>query len=268
VEPAERPLEDGWLPDTPVGDTLLRQFVHNQGELNAAVARALGGRAATGGDAFLADAASPVPYFNQAVLARPLHGVDDGVLDEIEAFFAAGKSPATLLSIWPTPDLSARGWSLMGHPAFVARSPAPRSTPPRAGVEVRVASGADDLAVAEVVAIDGYPIPEAAGGPPGSILPASVLDTGMVVRLGLCDGEPAAVGNSYVGHGVVNLCLGATLPTARRRGVWEALVWARVGDAPDLPAVAFTSDYSRPGFLRMGFLPITRFTMWARFPTS
>jgi hypothetical protein len=32
---------------------------------------------------------------------------------------------------------------------------------------------------------------------------------------------------------------------------------------PDLPAVAFTSDYSRPGFLRMGFLPITVFTLWA-----
>lgn len=132
MTPAERPLEDGWLPDTPVGDTLLRQFVHNQGELNAAVARALGGRAGAGPDVFLADAASPVLYFNQAIPARPLRGAEDGVLDEVEAFFAAGKSPA----------------------------------------------------------------------------------------------------------------------------------------APDLPAVAFTSDYSRPGFLRMGFLPITRFTMWARFPSS
>ncbi|MGH9036237.1 MAG: hypothetical protein ACRD0O_10775, partial [Acidimicrobiia bacterium] len=160
------------------------------------------------------------------------------------------------------------GWSLVGHPAFVARGPAPTASPPRAGVEVRVAAGADDLAVAERVAIDGYPMPEAADGPPGSVLPARLLDTGLVVRLGLCDGEPAAIGNCYVGHGVVNLCLGATLPAARRRGVWEALVWARVNEAPKLPAVAFTSDDSRPGFLRMGFLPITRFTMWARFPTS
>ena len=68
----------------------------------------------------------------------------------------------------------------------------------------------------------------------------------------------------YVGQGVVNLCLAATLPAARRRGVWASLVWARVDDAPDLPAVAFTSDFSRPGFVRMGFLPITRFTLWAR----
>ena len=268
MEPAERPLENGWLPDTPVGDTLLRQFVHNQGELNAAVARALGGRAEAGRDVFLADAASPVPYFNQAILARPLQGADDPVLDEAESFFAGGRSPATLLSIWPTPDLSARGWSLMGHPAFVARGPAPQATTPRAGVEVQVAAGADDLAVAERIAIEGYPLPEAAGDPPGKILPVAVLGTGLVVRLGICDGEPVAVGNCYVGHGVVNLCLGATLPAARRRGVWEALVWGRVNDAPDLPAVAYTSDYSRPGFLRMGFLPITRFTLWARFPSS
>ena len=38
---------------------------------------------------------------------------------------------------------------------------------------------------------------------------------------------------------------------------------ARCADTPDLPAVTFTSDNSRPGFLRMGFLPITRFTLWA-----
>lgn len=62
----------------------------------------------------------------------------------------------------------------------------------------------------------------------------------------------------------MNLCLGATLPAARRRGVWEALVWARVGDAPDLPAVAYTSDDSRPDFLRMGSLPLARFTLWVR----
>ena len=35
-------------------------------------------------------------------------------------------------------------------------------------------------------------------------------------------------------------------------------MWARVGDAPSLPAVAYTSDYSRPGFERMGFVPTIR----------
>jgi hypothetical protein len=207
-----RPLEDGWLPDTPVDDTLLRQFVHNQAHLDAIVALALGGRVEATADVFLADAASPVPYFNQAILARPLRGADDGVLDEVESFFAAGKHPATLLSLWPTPDLSARGWALMGHPAFVARGAAPHDSAPRPGVEVRVADDAGTLAAAERVAIEGYPLEEAAGLSEPNVLPATLLGTGLRVRLGLCDGEPAAVGNVYTGHGVVNLCLGATLP--------------------------------------------------------
>jgi hypothetical protein len=64
----------------------------------------------------------------------------------------------------------------------------------------------------------------------------------------------------------VKLCLAATLADARRRGVWESLVWARIADAPDLPAVAYTSDDSRPGFARMGFLVVQRLTFWLRVP--
>jgi hypothetical protein len=46
--------------------------------------------------------------------------------------------------------------------------------------------------------------------------------------------------------------------------VWEALVWDRIDEAADLPAVAYTSDFSRPGFQRMGFVPVIRLTLWAR----
>jgi hypothetical protein len=262
----QRPLETGWLADTPVDDTLLRQFLHNQGEVNAIVAEALGGRVDVDRAAgvFLADAECPVPYMNQALLTRPLANADDGLLDSVESFFAPSRFPVTLLSIWPTPDLTGRGWWLVGHPAFVARGPAPIEHHQPSDVVVRRATTPDELAAAERVVIEGYPIDEAAGSAPGSLFTPGLPDRGVVVRLGLLDGEPVAVGNAHVGHGVVNLCLGATLPAARRRGVWQSLVWARVADAPDRPAVAFTSDDSRPGFIRMGFMPITRFTMWAR----
>ncbi len=46
--------------------------------------------------------------------------------------------------------------------------------------------------------------------------------------------------------------------------VTASLVSRRVTDDAALPAVAFTSDHSRPGFERMGFLPFTRFTLWTR----
>jgi hypothetical protein len=86
----------------------------------------------------------------------------------------------------------------------------------------------------------------------------------MALRLALLDDRPVAAGASHTAHGVVNLCMAATLPAARRRGVWAALVRPRIADDPSLPAVAFTSDDSRPGFERLGFLPVTRFTLWTR----
>ncbi len=264
----ERPLETGWLVDTPVADTVLRQFVHNQAEVNEAVAEGLGGQARRTDDVFLADAGGPVPYYNQAILARPLTGPDDPVLGEVESFFAGARGPATLMSLWPTPDLAGRGWSAVGHPAFVVRSPGPMTFEQRPDVEVVRVATRDDLAAAERVAVEGYPIEVPAGAPAGTVLPPAILDSEVVVRLGMLGSEPVAVGLSHVACGVQNLCLGATLPAARRRGVWEALVWARVADGPDLPAVAYTSDFSRPGFLRMGFLPVSRFTLWLRPPAS
>jgi hypothetical protein len=266
VTTPERPLEDGWLPDTPIGDTVLRRFLHDQADVNDTVARACGGRTDRTHGAFLADAASAVPYYNQALLARPLRAATDPVLDTVEAFFAGTTRVATMLSLWPTPDLASRGWILGGHPAFVVRGPAAHGDVVAPGVVVREVTTVDDLHAAERVAIEGYPVDEARHAPPGSVLPPALLDAALRIRLALVDGVPAAVGLDHVGHGVVNLCLGATVPAARRRGAWESLVWARVDDAPDLPAVAYTSDFSRPGFLRMGFLPIARCTLWIRPP--
>jgi hypothetical protein len=266
---AQRPLETGWLSDTPVDDNLSRAFVHNQAVANEILAQAAGGRVDRTDGVFLADARSAIPYYNQAILSRPVLDERDALLGSIESFFDGSPRVSTLLSMWPTPDLRGRGWELVGHPAFVVRAAGAVPTAPRAaGVDVRVVRDEDELAAAERVAIDGYPIDEARDEPPGTVLPAGVLGTALDVRLGLLDGEPVAIGNAVVGHGVVNLCLGATLDRARRRGVWEALVWARVGSAPDLPSVAYTSDYSRPGFLRMGFLVVSRFTLWARPPSA
>ena len=150
----------------------------------------------------------------------------------------------------------------MGHPAFVVRAPGPVDAPPVPGVDVRRVANEADLGVFEQVLAEGYPMPAAQGRPAGSVIPLVAVDRGVKLRIGLLDGVPVAGGASFAERGVVNLCAAATLPAARRRGVWETLVWARVRDAPELPAVAYTSDYSRPGFERMGFLAITRFTLW------
>jgi hypothetical protein len=257
-------LENGWRPDTPVGDSVLRRFLFNQADLGDLIAEAAEGRHARMPGVALADVGVPVPYLNQAVLLKPVLAADGPVLASIDEFFAPGSHPATILSAWPTPDLTSRGWVLVGHPMFVLRAPVPHMFRSNTGVAVRQAHTPEDLATAETVAVRGYPLPEAAGLPPNALFGAALLGGPLRIRVAAVEGTPAAIGSSHVAYGVVNLCLAATLPTARRRGAWESLVWARIDDGPGLPAAAFTSDDSRPGFVRMGFLPVTRFTLWLR----
>lgn len=253
-----RPPETGWLPDTPVGDSVLRRFLHNQIELNEFFAVARSGQVQRTEDVSLVETGPVTVFLNQAVLRRPLTGAGDLVLDEIEAFY---RHECVLVSLWPTPDLAGRGWQLMGHPAFVVRAPAAAAVPAGEAL-VRTVTTVAELHAFEQVLLDGYPVPPAADGRP-TVAP-SLLDSPVTLRLSYVDGTPVATAASYIAHGVVNLCLAATLPAARRRGAWATLVSRRVADDPTLPAVAFTSDESRPGFERMGFLPMTRFTLWTR----
>ncbi len=260
-----RPLESGWLADTPVEDNLFRAFVRNQGDLGAIQAVASGGRATAGEGVALADLGRDAAYVNQATLLRPITAVDDPVLDQVDDFWAGESGRAhSLLSIWPTPDLGARGWRLEGHPMLVVRAPAAHRHESPADVSVEVVTSETGLAELERLVIDAYPFPDLAGRPPGSLFAPGLLDTPIRYRIARLDGQAVGAACVHVGSGIVNLCLGATRPEVRRRGVWSSLVWARVDDAPDLPAVAFTSDLSRPGFVRMGFLPVTRCTLWTR----
>lgn len=268
----ERPPETGWLADTPVDDTLLRQFLHNQADYADVIAEQHGGATARTPDVALAGSRCLVPYFNEALLLRPLASDEDPVLDAIDDFYRGGgageDSPVwVLLSAWPTPPLQGRGWELVGHPAFVIRTPGSALRPPaaRPGLRLDVRRATTPAAVreAERVMAEGYPIDEAKGQP-GAAFPATLGDTEISVRIASVDGEDVAVGVGYVARGCVNLAGAATLPAARRTGAWGALVRARVEDAPDLPAVAFTSDFSRPGFEHLGFVSVLRFTMWTR----
>jgi hypothetical protein len=114
----ERAPETGWLPDTPVGDNLVRQFLHNQAAVCDLIAEGFGGRAVRTPDVALAASRGVVPYFNEALLLRPLRSGADAVLDEIDRFYASSDAPGwVLLSAWPTPPLDVRGWNLVGHPA-------------------------------------------------------------------------------------------------------------------------------------------------------
>lgn len=260
-------LETGWCPDTPVGDTLLRRYVCNLAASWEAAATAMQQRTLRR-DAFVAaDHGRPTGLFNSVVLIQPLPGDDQlrAALDEIEAFYASGAGEVQLWSPWPIPDLTDRGWQLEGHPPLLLR-------PPSGPVDV---DAPDDLRIERVtdadgvddwcrVAVDGFPLDDVAPYEPGDLLDERILrDDRWRLFVGYTDDTPACIGTLFVEHGLGHFFLAVTHPEARGRGYYGAMSRRRMAEVPDLPLAAVFSDMSRPAAeTRLGFLPITRFTLW------
>ena len=54
----------------------------------------------------------------------------------------------------------------------------------------------------------------------------------------------------------------ATLESARGRGIGAAVTWAATLADPSLPALLVASDLGRPVYTRMGYLTLSRATVW------
>jgi hypothetical protein len=261
-------LTDGWEPDLPVSDTLLRRFLFNLAAFHEVPVVAAGGRVLRRDDFAAADLGRPAAMHNAATLLRPLpFDRPAETLDEVEGFLAGGGSgEAYLWSAWPTPDLRPRGWVLEGHPPLLLRPPGARPVPPvPPGLRVDRVAGVDALRDWERVAVDGFPYRELQPWRPGELLNERVLsDTRLRLWVGYQDDRPVCVGSLFVAEGVAAFSLRVTLPEARRRGYWAAMAAVRLVEEPGLPAVGIFSDMSRPSAEAIGFLPLTRFTLWHR----
>lgn len=261
------PLADGWDATTPAGDTVVRRFVEHEAAHFASAAEHSGGRAERTDDLALADTGRPSAWHNAALLLRPpAPDAWDDVVARADRFFdAEGSGTVLLVSPWPTPDLARLGWQLEGHPPLLVRQPGGPLPPEATGVdivEVTDRRGLDDWAR---VAVDGFPLPESQPFRPGALLgPGLFDDPRWRLWVGYADDEPVSIGTQFVSHGLAQLALGVTLPQARGRGSWYGLVRRRLLAAPDQIAGGLFSDDSRPGIERLGFLPVTRFTLWHR----
>lgn len=259
-------LETGWRPDTPVGDTYLRRYVCNLTTSWLAAADAMEQRTLRS-DAFAAaDFGRPVGLFNSVTLTQPaLDGDLRDVLDGIEAFYDTGTGDVHLWSPWPTPDLSERGWELEGHPPMLLR-------PPSGPVDV---AAPDDLRIVRVtdargvddwcrVAVEGFPLEEVMPYRTGDLLDERILrDERWRLFVGYAEDRPVCVGTLFVAYGLGHFFLAVTRPEARGRGYYGAMSRTRMAAVPDLPLAAVFSDMSRPAAeTRLGFLPLTRFTLW------
>jgi hypothetical protein len=261
-------LTDGWEPDLPVSDTLLRRFLFNLAAFHEVPVLAAGGRVLRRDHLAAADLGRPAAMDNAATLLRPLpFDRAAETLDEVEGFFDGhGTGEAYLWSAWPTPDLRPRGWVLEGHPPLLLRTPGAGPVPPvPPGLRVERVAGVDALRDWERVAVDGFPYRELQPYRPGQLLHENVLADGRLrLWVGYEDDRPVCVGSLFVAEGVAAFSLGVTLPEARRRGYWAAMAAVRLVEEPGLPAVGVFSDMSRPSAEAIGFLPLTRFTLWHR----
>lgn len=260
-------LATGWEPDLAVGDSLLRRYLFCWAALCDTFARAAGGRTLTTPRFAAADYRRPSGWFNSATLMQPALGETFGeVLDDVESFFAGGHGQVHLWSPWPTPDLSRRGWELVGHPPFLVRPPAALVPPPAPpAVDVAEVTDANALTDWERVAVEGYPLPELLPVVPGALADPSLLrDPRLRLSLGRDDGEAVSLGALFSDFGVGCFALGVTRPRSRRHGHWKAHAIRRISAAPDLWMTGVFSDDSRPAAERLGFVAVLRLTLWAR----
>lgn len=252
----------------PVGDTLLRRCVFKPDASSEAPVAVTGKGVLRRDDVIAADLGRPAGFlFNAATLLQPLDaGRADEVIGPVEEFFdAVGSGEVLLWSAWPTPDLRGRGWRLEGHPPLLIRPAAPLpQAPSRPGLRIEEVSdaGPSDW---ERVAVDGFPFPGLQPFRPGAMLDDRVLaESRLRLWVGYDDAGPACIGGLFIAFGLAWLTLGVTLPRARHQGWWTAMARHRLLVAPELPAASLFSDMSRPTAQTLGFLPISRFTLWHR----
>jgi hypothetical protein len=263
ILPAEgEHLATGWEPDAPVNDTVKRQAVLVHASWPLDVAEAVGrprGRTDRWAGAFLGAGGA---LTNVVVLTAPLPDEEaHDVVAEV-ADLVPETSAYLLVNPWVTPDLTGHGLALVGHPPLMLRLPAPRPEGARPrGVEVREVTDEEQLAVAERVLVEGYPMP---GTTPGSILGPRLLGGPTRVWVGYLDGVPASVAAGHTSASTILVEYVAALPAARGRGAGAAVTWAATQADPDLPAVLLASDDGRPTYERMGYVALERWTAWLR----
>ena len=254
-------LTTGWEPDTPPDDTFKRRAVLVHASWPIAVASALAcpwRRTDRWAGALIGDSGE---LTNPVILTQPVPESDVASLVAEIADLIPAPTSYFLLNPWPVPDFSSHGLALLGHPPLMVRFPAPRPDRDREGIRVVEVGDDDDLALAEQVLIEGYPMP---GSTPGSVLRPGLLDGTTRVWLGYADGEPVSVAAAHQTAGTTLVEYVAARSVARGRGAGAAVTWAATLADPGASAVLVASDDGRPMYERMGYLPLERWSAWLR----
>jgi GNAT superfamily N-acetyltransferase len=258
-------LENGHRPTTPDGDNLVLDHIRAEAAAYAALATTAGGRVLHVPALQLrcADLGVATPFGAGAFLEAPVP-VDaiDELAAQTHAFFGTSPGgPFMLFAPWPIADLSDRGFARIGHPPLMFR-PAGGTAPVGHNLRIVAVRDVDRLADFERTLIDAYPVPEMQPWVRGSFLHPEVLDTAWRFFVGYRDGQPVATAAAYVTDAITMVEMVAVRPEARGGGVGAAMTAAATLIEPTRPASLIASDLGRPVYDRLGYLSVTRYSLW------
>lgn len=261
-------LVAGWEPDVASSDSVLLATVRN----HAAQLRSLGTtppyEAAEHPGMAMVASGLPHPFVNMAVHLAPPDTADGAAgLDALDGFTAGYPGvPFLVFCLYGSTDLRQRGYAPVGFPPVMARAPGGVEPVGTAAdrVVIEEVTDPDTLAEWEQALVAGYPVPELAGRPAGSVFGPELFGTGWRFFLGrdATDGTPVGTSAAFVSDGLQMVEFVSVLDAARGRGAGAALSWAATTVEPELPAVLVASDLGRPVYERLGYLALLRFPLW------
>jgi hypothetical protein len=253
-------LTTGWEAEVPAEDSLLRAYVLATSKRSEQLARAGDGRFAVTDTATFADAGSPVLFDNAVVFTRPLQAEEArATIQEALAFFR-GETPFVVFSAWPIPGAGDLGIALMGHPPFMFRPVGPPPEGHDAGLDIREVTDAEGLTTFFRTIVEAYPMPAGAS----VLADPRVLDGQIRLWVGYEGDRPVGTAGVIVAHGLNDVEWLSVYERDRGKGYGAALTWAATLADPALPGVLIASDPGQPVYEKMGYLRLTRMSMWFR----
>lgn len=254
-------LRTGWEPDRPPGDTVLGDYVASWAGWLEGIARACGHRWRHDDDVLLHDAGSMSLFANSGLVLQPITGGVDDFIARVKGFYAdASGGQYALFSPWPTPDFATSGFDLAGHPPMMLRPPGGDAPATPSGLRIEEVSDDAGRLAFDRALVEGFPISDVGEG---ELVEPGWLDVpGWRMWVGFVDDEPVATAGGVVDDRLQHVEWVSTRPEFRRRGYGEALTWRATLADPSKPALLIASDDGRPVYAAMGYLPVTRFTLW------